>query len=55
MDGGYYGIGGYSCRVIYEVVAINVALGTSCRLGLVVIQVGVFALPRDLTAFKLDN
>ena len=55
MDGGYYGIGGYSCRVVYEVVAINVALGTSCRLGLVVIQVGVFALARDLIAFKLDN
>ena len=55
MDGRFYGIGGYSCRVIYQVVAINVALGASCRLGLVVIQVGVLALPRDLIAFKLDN
>ena len=55
MDGKCYGINGYSYRVIYQIIAINVALGTSCRLGLVVIQVGVFALPRDLIAFKLDN
>ena len=63
MDGKCYGINGYSYRVIYQIIAINVALETSYLLELVVVQVNVFALSLslslslslDLIKFKIDN
>ena len=49
MDGKCYGINGYSYRVIYQIIAINVALETSYLLELVVVQVNVFALSLSLS------